>query len=120
MFFQRALAGLALLFIAQWAMAESDQKFDTGLLWRIERDGLAPSYLFGTIHVTDERVLNVPEPVTTALSESDTAIFELLITPELHAELARHMLFKDGTRLSSLAWDGKAIRAARPRAPMEV
>ena len=27
---------------------------DQGLLWRIERDGLAPSYLFGTIHSTDD------------------------------------------------------------------
>ena len=25
-----------------------------GLLWRVEREGLAPSYLFGTIHSTDE------------------------------------------------------------------
>jgi len=25
-----------------------------GLLWRIERQGLAPSYLFGTVHSTDE------------------------------------------------------------------
>jgi uncharacterized protein len=25
-----------------------------GLLWRIERDGLAPSYLFGTVHTTDD------------------------------------------------------------------
>ena len=25
-----------------------------GLLWRIERDGVAPSYLFGTIHSTDD------------------------------------------------------------------
>jgi uncharacterized protein YbaP (TraB family) len=99
---RRALAGLLLLFIAPWSTALADQTFDKGLLWRIERDGLSPSYLFGTIHVTDERVLDVPEPVTSALGESDTAVFELLITPDMQAELARHMLFKDGTRLSSL------------------
>jgi uncharacterized protein len=30
-----------------------------GLLWRIEKPGLAPSYLFGTIHSTDESALEV-------------------------------------------------------------
>ena len=30
-----------------------------GLLWRIEKPGLAPSYLFGTIHSTDEFALEV-------------------------------------------------------------
>ncbi len=35
--------------------ARADELTDgRGLLWRIERDGLAPSYLFGTIHSTDD------------------------------------------------------------------
>ncbi len=35
--------------------ARSDELSDgQGLLWRVERDGLAPSYLFGTIHSTDD------------------------------------------------------------------
>ena len=35
--------------------ARADELTDgQGLLWRVERDGLAPSYLFGTIHSTDD------------------------------------------------------------------
>ena len=35
--------------------ARADELTDgQGLLWRLERDGLAPSYLFGTIHSTDD------------------------------------------------------------------
>ncbi|MGD0642361.1 MAG: TraB/GumN family protein [Roseiarcus sp.] len=30
-----------------------------GLLWRIEREGLAPSYLFGTIHSTDDSAIAI-------------------------------------------------------------
>jgi uncharacterized protein len=30
-----------------------------GLLWRIERDGLAPSYLFGTVHTTDDSAVAI-------------------------------------------------------------
>ena len=30
-----------------------------GLMWRIEKPSLAPSYLFGTIHSTDDSALEV-------------------------------------------------------------
>src|SRR5579872_3987965 len=30
-----------------------------GLMWRIEKPGLKPSYLFGTIHSTDESALDI-------------------------------------------------------------
>ena len=34
------------------------------LLWRVEADGNRPvSYLFGTIHLTDDRVANLTDPV---------------------------------------------------------
>ncbi|MGD0187605.1 MAG: TraB/GumN family protein [Roseiarcus sp.] len=36
-------------------LARADDLVDSeGLLWRVERAGLAPSYLFGTIHSTDD------------------------------------------------------------------
>ena len=45
------------------AAAESARADDLvngdGLLWRIEKPGLAPSYLFGTIHSTDESALEI-------------------------------------------------------------
>jgi len=102
MLLKRALAGVLVALFWTWVPADADQTFDKGLLWRVERSGLAPSYVFGTIHVTDERVLDLPEPVTSAFAESDTAVFELLITPDVQTALARRMLFSDGTRLSSL------------------
>src|ERR1051325_3410775 len=38
-------------------------------LWRIE--GPVPSYLYGTVHVPDPRVLELPEVVRRALNASD-------------------------------------------------
>lgn len=44
--------------LRQARLARADDLVDAeGLLWRVERDGLAPSYLFGTIHSTDERAV---------------------------------------------------------------
>src|SRR6185295_13415884 len=38
-------------------------------LWRI--DGAPPSYLYGTVHVPDQRVLELPEVVRRAFDASD-------------------------------------------------
>jgi uncharacterized protein YbaP (TraB family) len=105
MFLKRTLAGLFLLLVWPWSTAQADQAFDKGLLWRVERDGVATSYLFGTMHVTDERVLDVPDAVASALASSDTAVFELLLTPEVQLALVQHMMFTDGTRLANLTGD---------------
>jgi len=43
-----------------------------GLLWKIERDGAKPSYLFGTMHMSDTRIVNLPEPVEKAFDTSET------------------------------------------------
>ena len=45
-------AGLDLT--ASRAARADDLTDEQGLLWRVERDGVAPSYLFGTIHSTDD------------------------------------------------------------------
>ena len=40
-----------------------DTLFDRGLLWRIEKQGYPTSYLLGTIHSEDKRVLEFPAVV---------------------------------------------------------
>lgn len=47
------------------------------LLWRVEKAGRPPSYLFGTIHMTDERVTLLSERVKTAISTSKRIAVEL-------------------------------------------
>jgi len=47
-----------------------------GLLWRVEKDGSAPSYLFGTMHVTDPRVTELPASARNAFAEAETVVIE--------------------------------------------
>jgi len=47
-----------------------------GLLWRVEKEGVKPSYVFGTIHITDSRITDLPAPVEAALEEADTVAVE--------------------------------------------
>jgi uncharacterized protein YbaP (TraB family) len=46
------------------------------ILWRIERDGTAPSHLFGTMHSTDPRVTAMPEPARAALAQARAVAIE--------------------------------------------
>ncbi|KFB08771.1 TraB/GumN family protein [Nitratireductor basaltis] len=48
----------------------------SGLLWKVEADGVAPSWLFGTMHVTDPRVLDLPDAAKAAFSEAETIVIE--------------------------------------------
>ena len=48
-----------------------------GLLWRIEKSGVAPSHLFGTIHLTDDRVNNLSPAVKDAFSGAKRVALEV-------------------------------------------
>lgn len=48
-----------------------------GLLYRIEKPGLEPSFLFGTMHVTDDRLAELPAEVKAALDSSRVVALEL-------------------------------------------
>lgn len=47
------------------------------LLWKVEKAGVEPSYLFGTIHMTDERVTTLSEKVRSAVQSSRRVALEL-------------------------------------------
>ena len=47
-----------------------------GLFWKIERPGIRPSYLLGTMHVTDPRVLKMPSGAAEAQASSRTIVIE--------------------------------------------
>ena len=54
----------------------SDIPYGQGRLWQAERPGQPTSYLFGTTHVTDPRVFDLPEAVERVFASAETAVFE--------------------------------------------
>ncbi|PZP49553.1 MAG: hypothetical protein DI598_07540 [Pseudopedobacter saltans] len=68
------------------------QKLEKTLLWRISGNGLQkPSYLFGTIHLTDERLFNFQDSVYHAIEVSEGLAIE--INPdEMIAEMVNKSL----------------------------
>lgn len=77
-------------------------------LWKIEKAGSPTSYLFGTMHVTDPRVVKLSPSAEKAFEASKTLVIEttdVLDKKVMMAAMAKHpelMMFTDGKTLESL------------------
>lgn len=47
-----------------------------GLLWKLEKPGVEPSWLFGTMHLTDPRVTKLTPPAQAAFDKAGTVVIE--------------------------------------------
>ncbi len=77
------------------------------LLWKIERDSRPVSYLFGTVHLTDERVTKLSPTVEQALGRAKMIALEVSdvsekATAAVIAQSAPLVMFTDGRRLDTL------------------
>lgn len=87
-------------------------EFSRGLLWKVEAKGAAPSYLFGTLHLDDDRVLALPEPVRSAFDRARTFAAELLYD-EAAGRAFRSAMVTQTPRLPTLL--GEALYAEADR-----
>ena len=90
------LWGLASL---QPAAAQTADRFARGVLWKIEANGIASSHVFGTVHVADPRVTNLPAPVREALNAAASFTMEVTLDPANVQLLAGRMFYLDGRNL---------------------
>ena len=77
-------------------------EFGQGLLWQVSGEGLAPSYVFGTIHVVERHVSEQLDKVRDLLAESEVFVMETVPGPDDIALMRRMMFFDDGTRLQDV------------------
>lgn len=94
-------------FIVNESPENIPSRYVDALLWKVSRNDQPPSYIFGTIHVSDSRVLNVPEPVVAAINQSSS--FAMEAVPEIDELLTLHqlMFYSDDSRLSDLLDEDK-------------
>jgi uncharacterized protein len=80
------------------------------IFWRVEKAGTPPSHLFGTVHLTDERVNRLSPAVKGALDSARKLVLEIAdVSPDtMMQEVAKSpqlvglMLYTDGRRLDQL------------------
>ena len=80
-------------------------------LWRIE--GAVPSFLYGTVHVPDQRVLELPEVVRRALSASDVFNAEIPLDASTQLSMMSKIMLPPGQDLKSLVGDDVYARLLR-------
>jgi uncharacterized protein len=80
---------LGVLWLGTSVPASAEGGFRQGVLWKVQRSGLRPSYVFGTYHIPDPDVLRLPKAVLDPFRAADTVTIELEITADTVAKL-RH------------------------------
>ena len=56
----------------------TERRFDRGLLWRIDKQGVAPSHVYGTIHVSDARLAELPALVRQRFDAARSLLLEFV------------------------------------------
>lgn len=81
--YRRFLFGIACLLsaIALAPAAGAQSAYTQGLLWKIEGRAREPSYVYGTIHISDPRVTALPEPVRRSFDASRALAIEVTLDP---------------------------------------
>ncbi|MDQ1363773.1 MAG: uncharacterized protein QG652_1635 [Pseudomonadota bacterium] len=98
---------------SQSALAAGAILHGQGLLWKIEKPGVTASYLYGTMHVSDERVTRLPPPVEQAFASADQFVMEMLPGSRALEIIARGSYFQDGRTLRSLMQAEDYLRLTR-------
>lgn len=85
-----------------------------GVFWKIEKPGMKPSWLLGTLHATDARVLNLKAPILEALNKADRVILELAETGQSKSEQANFNLFILENMNLGMYSDGQTLETETP------
>jgi uncharacterized protein YbaP (TraB family) len=93
-------------------------RYERGLLWRVAPKGQAASHVFGTIHDTDARVAQLPEPVGATLERSKSLLVEFLPTPYARERFLEAAMFDDRRTLEQVIGAEDFARALEQLAPI--
>jgi uncharacterized protein YbaP (TraB family) len=104
-----SIAALLVLAHAACFAQGSPARFDRGLLWKIEKSGRPPSFLFGTVHIPDPRLLDFSPAVLGALKSAEQVATEIAMDMSNLQQLMVAMVYTDGRTLEGVA--GKKLYA---------
>ncbi len=76
--------------------------FTQGLLFEIAVDGVAPSYLFATIHSEDPKVIQLPPPVQAAFDRAQGFVMEAIPDGDAAVKSMSLMAYADGRSLEQV------------------
>jgi uncharacterized protein YbaP (TraB family) len=69
---------LAVISVLTLPVHAATEPYARGLLWRITKKGIAPSHVFGTIHIPDPRLTGLPAPVRSRFDAAKSLMLEFV------------------------------------------
>lgn len=84
------------------AAGETGLPFPQGLLFRVEKPGLPPSHIFGSMHTDDPRATRLPPQVLEALDGSALVATEILLDQDHSRQAKSALIFDDGRELRGI------------------
>jgi len=78
------------------------EHFNQGILFRVEKAGMKASHIFGTMHVGDADIVNLPAEIDSIFQASDRYVMEVYESQEETIAATQTMFYRDGTTLSSM------------------
>ena len=110
----RGAAALVLLGVLAGGIAPAPaaERYERGLLWRIEGKSAPASHVFGTIHLADPRVTALPTAVMNELNRARSLTIEVRLEPGTILALAKRMIYDDGRDLHGVAGPELFAKAA--------
>jgi len=80
-----------------------EQNNASSLLWKIEGNGIKPSYLFGTVHILKQQDFVLKQHVKDAFTEVEQIVLEVdMDDPNMQMEMMQSAIMKDGVTLDQL------------------
>ena len=107
----------ALLLAALPARAQA-RRFERGLLWRVEKNGVAPSHVYGTIHVADARLAELPAVVRQRFDAAKSLMLEFVPDPYSRERFLEASMFLDRQTLEEKIGAQDFERALEVLAPI--
>jgi uncharacterized protein YbaP (TraB family) len=95
-----ALLAICWLYSTTLVLA-GDVAFQRGLLWKVQREGTPPSYVFGTMHSEDAAVLSLPAEVRGAFAAADALTLEVVLDTDSLLLISTAFMYTDGSSLES-------------------
>lgn len=96
------LVGLLLQGTSQVYATPAGSKQQTGILWKIERSGLRSSYILGTVHTDDSRIINLPDIIKQKFRQADSFVAELKLDAFSRQDASQLMFLPSGQELQAL------------------
>lgn len=102
--FWRLLIILVGLFVGVFIVGDvRAQEIEQTLLWKLEGNGIKPSYVYGTFHLLPQKDFELKEKVSKAFDEAEQVVLELdMDDPHMQMKVADNASMKDGETLDQL------------------